>query len=298
MQAVHKLSYIPDLEAAARARHHNDRIAVIAPLNTYPGFTQRLRGVSKILEEIPAELIIFQMDIAKFNDAQNVKLVDSLASSGRYDGLIIMSLPVSAQDLTRISSTNFPTALIETSDSRFTSFNVNNVEGARMAVQHLIDRGYKDIGYVGFNPLPSYSLNPSREREQGYIETLLRNGRSINPANIIICDYSIEHTREVITPLLKKKNHPDAFFCGVDISALGVLRAAQDLGIRVPEDLGVIGFDDIEISDYLGLSTIRQPLEGSGKEAALLISKLIKDPASHTPEQVFLPLELVVRATS
>ena len=298
MEAVHKLSYTPDMEAAARARHHNDRIAVVAPLNTYPGFTQRLQGISSALDELQSELIIFQIDARKILDPQNNKFLDSLASSGRYDGLIIMSLPINGQDLTRISSTKFPTTLIETSDTRFTSFKVDNSEGARLGVQHLIDRGYKNIGYVGFNPLPSYSSNPSKEREQGYINTLLENGRKVNPELIITPDYSIEDSRIKATELLKSSNRPDALFCGVDINALGVLRAAEELGIKVPGDLGVVGFDDIDIADYMGLTTVKQQLHGSGKEAALLVNKLIKDPLMSEPREICLPLELIIRRST
>lgn len=298
MEAVHKLEYTPDYEAAARARHHNDRIAVLAPLNTYPGFTQRLRGISAALEELQSELIIFQVDAQKMRNPQHHKLVDSLASSGRYDGVIIMSLPIESQDLTRISETHFPTVLIETSDSRFPTLKVNNRDGANQAVRHLIDKGKEKIGFVGFNPIASYSMNASKAREQGYIDTLLENGRTVIPEHLITCEYSIEDTREKVIEMLKKDNRPDAIFCAADINALGVLKAASDCGLRIPDDLAVVGFDDIDIADYLGLTTIRQPLEGSGKEAARIINKLIKEPMAIYSRQIELPLELIIRTST
>lgn len=298
MEAVHKLGYVPDFEAAARARHHNDRIVVLAPLNTYPGFVQRLKGISLALEESQAELIIFQVDPKKLSNPQNVKFIDSLASSGRYDGLIIMSIAISDQELTRISQTHFPTVLIETTDSRFSSFGVNNQEGAAKAVSHLIERGFKNIGFVGFNPIQSYSINASKIREQGYIDTLLQNGRTVNPEHLIFCEYSIEDTYQAALQMLKKSNRPDALFCASDINALGVLKAARELKLEIPTDLAVVGFDDIEIADYLELTTIKQPLEGSGHQATMLLNKLIKDPNSIKPIQIDLPLELVERSSS
>lgn len=212
MEAVHKLDYTPDLEAAARARHHNDRIVVLAPLNTYPGFIQRLRGISLALEELQAELIIFQVDPQKMQNPQNIKFIDSLASSGRYDGIIIMSVAIADQALIRISETHFPTVLIETSDSRFPEFGVDNHEGARQAVLHLIERGYKNIGFVGFNPIMSYSINASKAREQGYIDTLLQNGRVIDPEHLLFCEYSIEDTYQNALKMLKKKTDLMRFF--------------------------------------------------------------------------------------
>jgi DNA-binding LacI/PurR family transcriptional regulator len=298
MQAVHKLDYTPDFEAAARARHHSDRIAVLAPLNTYPGFIQRLRGISLVLEESQAELIIFQVDPKKLSNPQSIKFIDSLASSGRYDGLIIMSISISDQDVTRISETHFPTVLIETQDSRFPSFGVNNQEGAAKAVSHLIERGFKNIGFVGFNPIQSYSINASKVREQGYIDTLLQNGRTVNPEHLIFCEYSIEDTYQAALQMLNKPNRPDALFCASDTNALGVLKAARELNLEIPKDLAVVGFDDIEIADYLELTTIKQPLEGSGRQAAMLINKLIKDPTSIKASQIDLPLELIIRRST
>lgn len=298
MEAVHKLDYTPDLEAAARARHHNDRIVVLAPLNTYPGFIQRLRGVSLALEELQAELIIFQVDPQKMQNPQNTKFIDSLASSGRYDGIIIMSIAIANQELIRISETHFPTVLIETSDSRFPEFGVDNHEGARQAVLHLIERGYRNIGFVGFNPIMSYSINASKAREQGYIDTLLQNGKKVDPEHLLFCEYSIEDTYQNALEMLKKKDRPDALFCASDMNALGVLKAARELNLDIPNDLAVVGFDDIDIADYIGLTTVKQPLEGSGREAALLINKLIKDPTSTKPVRIYLPLELIVRTSS
>ena len=76
------------------------------------------------------------------------------------------------------------------------------------------------------------------------------------------------------------------------------MKAARELGLEIPKDLGVVGFDDIEVADYLGLTTIKQPLEGSGRAAVLLINKLIKDPTSTRPIRTELPLELITRSSS
>ena len=76
------------------------------------------------------------------------------------------------------------------------------------------------------------------------------------------------------------------------------MKAASEAGLKVPDDIAVVGFDDIDIADYLGLTTVRQPLEESGREAALLVNKLVKDPASIDPRQVLLPLELIERKSS
>ena len=90
----------------------------------------------------------------------------------------------------------------------------------------------------------------------------------------------------------------DLEYVASDVNALGVLKAARELNLDIPNDLAVVGFDDIDIADYIGLTTVKQPLEGSGREAALLINKLIKDPTSTKPVRIYLPLELIVRTSS
>lgn len=295
MQAVHKLQYTPDLEAVARARHHNDRIAVVAPLNTRPGFTQRLTGISSVIDEAQAEMIIFQLRAEQLLDKQRNKFLESLASSGRYDGVIVISLPLIHQHLDRLAETFFPTVLLETSDTRFTSIGVDNAAGAKLAVDHLISKGKKRIGFLGFNSLAGYSIDASKEREQGYIQSLLENGRNVNPELFFYSDYSIADSTRVISGALKEKNRPDALFCAVDICALGALKAASSFGLKVPEDFAVVGFDDIEIAEYIGLTTIRQELEGSGREAAKSILALLKDNKAHAAREIKLPVQLVVR---
>ncbi|MEN9735436.1 MAG: hypothetical protein RL129_146 [Actinomycetota bacterium] len=298
MDAVKKLDYVPDFEAAARARHHNDRIAVICPLTEHSSFNQRLRGISLAISEANAELILFQMDAKKLSDPQNVKLLDTLASSGRFDGMIVISLPIEGQELTRIIDTHFPFVLFEVKDPRFPSVILDNNAGAFIAVEHLIEAGYKNIGFVGYKPIPSYSIDASKAREEGYVSTLLKNGRVVNPKHILITQYDIETARQDAKQFLTSPNPPDAVFCGADVVALGVLKAARDLNLRVPEDIAIIGLDNIEMAEYVDMSTVRQPLEGAGREAVNFVTQLIKEPTSIVPANYSVPFELIRRATS
>jgi DNA-binding LacI/PurR family transcriptional regulator len=298
MEAVNKLDYVPDFEAAARARHHNDRIAVICPLTEHSSFIQRLRGISLAVADSQSELILFQMDAKKLSNPQNSKLIDTMASSGRYDGIIVISLPIENQDLTRIVDTHFPFVLFEVQDPRFPSIVLDNDAGAIIAVNHLIERGYKNIGFVGYDPIASYSIDASKARQKGYVESMLRNGRVVNPENILITQYDIETARTAAREFLTKNSHPDAVFCAADVVALGVLKAAQDLKLRVPEDIAIVGFDNIEMAAYVEMTTVRQPLEGAGKEAVRLTIQLIKEPTSSMPPNYSVPFELIHRTTS
>lgn len=298
MEAVRKLNYTPDYEAAARARHQNDRVAVIAPITTYPGFISRLKGVALALQELDSELIVFQVEASRLNNPNNTKYIEALASSGRYDGFIIMSLPLGGQELNRLAETKFPVVLIETNDPRFPIVQVNHRYGAQLATQHLIDRGHKKLGFVGFVPLQDYSLNAPLQREESFVETIKKNGLEIYPEFIVHTEYDIYATATAVTKILSCEDRPTAIFCAADINALGAIRAANNLGLRIPEDIAIVGFDDIDMARYMELTTIRQPLESSGRKAVQLITKIIKNPTLPLSQEVLLNLDLIVRGST
>ena len=298
MEAVRTLDYTPDFEAAARARHQNDRVAVIAPMTTYPGFISRLKGVALALQERDSELIVFQVDASKLNNPNYTKYIEALASSGRYDGFIIMSLPLGGQELSRLAETKFPVVLIETNDPRFPTVQVDHRHGAELATQHLIDRGHKKLGFVGFVPLQDYSLNAPLQREESFVETLKKNGLEIYPEFIVHTEYDIYATANALTQILSREDRPTAIFCAADINALGAIRAANNLGLRIPEDIAIVGFDDIDMAQYMELTTIHQPLENSGREAVQLITKIIKNPTLSPAQEILLDLHLIVRGSS
>lgn len=297
LSAVAQLNYVPDSDAVARARSSKTRIAVVSPLHTYPGFAARLRGILLAVESMDAEVIVFHVDIEKLRKRKQFKYFDSLAASGRYDAIIIMSVPLEEQFLTRLEMTNFPVVLIETQDDRFPSIQVDHQYGAELATEFLVSKGYTKLGYLGFTNMDNYSFNTSQLREQGYRNVLERNGISIREDFVYKCDYGIESAYEAIKKEWTSGDRPRAIFCATDVNALGVLKAAKDLGIRVPEDLAIIGFDNIEMASYMELTTIEQPMEDTGRIAAQLVEQLIEKTHVST-RKILLDLKLQIRSTA
>jgi DNA-binding LacI/PurR family transcriptional regulator len=297
LTAIAELNYVPDGDAVARARSSKTRIAVVSPQRTFPGYAQRLRGIILALESTDAEVIVFHVDAAKLKARKQFKYFDSLAASGRYDAIIVMSVPLQDQVLTRLELTNFPMVLIETADDRFPSIQVDHQYGAELATEHLISKGYEPLGFMGFIGIQNYSLDTSQLREQGFRSVLERHNIEIRDEFIYKLDYGIESAYEAIKSLWKTKQRPRAIFCAVDVHALGVLKAAKELGIRVPEDLAIIGFDNIEMASYMELSTIEQPMEDTGRVAAELVQQLLEKSQIST-RKILLDLKLQVRSTT
>ena len=295
LAAVRELNYVPDSEAAARARTSHTRVAVVSPVQTYPGYASRLRGILTSFAPTGAEVIVFHIEAQKLR--QTTKYFDSLAASGRYDALIIMSLPLENQELDRLASTGFPTVLVETVDDRFPTVQVNHEHGSYLATQHLIDKGYTRLGFIGFDNAQNYALDAGALREAGFRRAMEENNLPISEKWVVKTQYGIDSARQSATDLLAGKDCPRALVCASDVIALGAMKACEELGLASPREVAIIGFDDIDMAAYLGLSTIHQPLQETGVEAAELIQTLMRK-AEPKNGNVTLELKVVERSTT
>jgi DNA-binding LacI/PurR family transcriptional regulator len=173
----------------------------------------------------------------------------------------------------------------------------DDIEGGRMATQHLVDLGHRAVGFIGHDPDNPFGFTSSARRELGYEEVLRGAGLPVRPELRRHGPHERDAARGLTAELLAEDDPPTAIFASSDAQATGVLAAARDAGWRVPQDLSVIGFDDIELSSYVGLTTVRQPLFDSGHLGArLLLEALAGNPPA--PIVHHLPLELVERATT
>jgi LacI family transcriptional regulator len=172
----------------------------------------------------------------------------------------------------------------------------DDVAGGRMATEHLVALGHRSIGFLGDEPANTFGFTSSAQREHGYATVLAESGLPYQPELV----RHGAHDRLVAERLagdLLDRAAPTAVFASSDVQATGVLAAAAARGIRVPEDLSVVGYDDIELSAYVGLTTVRQDLFESGRLGARLLLDAVAgrnpDPVEHE-----LPLSLVERRTT
>jgi DNA-binding LacI/PurR family transcriptional regulator len=166
-----------------------------------------------------------------------------------------------------------------------------------LATQHLIDLGHHKIGYVSDLLENPFNFVSSRDRYEGYRQALDEAGIPFRPEYHRQGEHGRKEARENTLRLLSLPDPPTAIFAASDTQATGVLEAAQEMGLRVPEDLSIVGYDDIEVAEYLHLTTMRQPLFVSGVEGVELLLESIAAPPS-SPRRVVLPFELVVRGTT
>lgn len=292
LAAIDELGFVPKAEAAARARRTVQRIGILAPFFTYPSFVQRLRGVAGVLVNSPYELVVYTVDSVARRDGY----LASLPLHQRLDGLIVMSLAVDEGAVQRLLAHRLETILIEYHHPALSSIEIDDRAGGRLAAQYALTQGHQRCAFLGDGDLPAFSLRPAEARLAGYCETLAGGGVELTPDAVRCVFPDSQRAYQAARQLLTRPDPPTFIFCSSDVHAMGVLKAARETGIPLPQQLTVVGFDDLDVAAYIGLTTIRQPLDESGRIAADILLDRLAD-RSRPVQRVMLPLALQVRET-
>ncbi len=293
INAVDELDFVPKVDARERARKEVGRIGVLSPFFTRSSFIQRMRGIAGSLANNPYELVIYTVDSSE--RLENYMAMLPLAS--RLNGLIVLSLNLPTNALDRLLKNQLETVLVEQSYPGFASIKIDNVEGGRLAAEYLTAKGYRRCGFVQTGNLPDYSIRPESDRLEGFRKGLAERGLDLPDAYTAELDLNQVGALEQVQALLRLPQPPTAIFAATDDLGLLLLRVARETGLRVPDDLAIIGFDDLDFSNYIGLTTVRQPLDESGKIAVELLLERLGDP-ERPVQSVGLPLQVVQRQTA
>lgn len=289
--AIDQLGFVPKAEAQAYAKKQLGRIGVLTPFFSHPSFVQRMRGVASVLASNSYELVIYPVESLN----QIYHYLETVQLARRLDGLITMALTIDEETAQRYIRNTFPVAMIETKHPSINSVFVNNVSGGRLAGEYLITKGYRSFGFIGDGDLPDYSLRPSDERFEGFTQILAENGLELDPDLVI---HPTGHNMQAdIQTILDSPNRPEAIFAAYDELAMQTMMLARKSGLQIPQDLAVIGFDDLDFAEHFGLTTISQNLEESGRIAAELVLDQVNI-FSAPVKSVELPLSIIERETT
>jgi len=293
LDAIDALGFVPDAFARERARKEVGHIGVITPFFTIPSITKRLSGIANTLVDKAYNLTIFPVDSKNRLESYYTEL----PYSRLVDGLIVLTLPVDEKSLKRFKNNGIPLLMIENHIEGYSSIEYNNKFGGQLAAEHFIKKGHQRCAFIGNSLVPEYTLNQEEDRLLGYKQTLLAHDIDLLDAYVKLPVLHSRDQDQEIHDLIDLDSQPTAIFTSTDELALRVLKVAQKRGIRIPEDLAVIGFDDIEIAAYLELTTISQSLEESGKLAAERLISQITDP-TRPAENTYIQLRLIERSTT
>ena len=294
-EAIDQLGYRPNPLARGLSRGRCQTLAVMVPFFTHASAVERLRGVVAGLDGSRYDLVLFNVEAPLHRDEH----LASLTGPGRADGLLVLSMPIRPRDLERLRETGMVVVLVDTSGRGVPVVGTDDVEGGRLATRHLVELGHRTIGFLGDDPDNPLGFQPSCAREAGYEAVLRDAGLQADPALRRYGPHDRDAARALATDLLTadRRSRPTAIFAASDSQAMGVLSAAADLGLRVPEDLSVVGFDDIELAVHVGLTTVRQPLFESGRLGVELLLAAL-DGTAPPVRRHELALELIARSTT
>jgi len=303
LRAIKELKYQPSAVARGLASKRTNTIACIVPFLTGYFYFELLNGVQQAIRKKGYDLILYSVSVMEKKETFFKKTLQER----KVDGVLLVSLTISDQYVSKYQQANFPIVLLDSYHARLDSISIENRQGAFIATEHLIKLGHRKIGMINGH------LNsvPAIHRLQGFKKALTEHGIAFEDRYLVSSDFfddeqvSYNHGFNkqagyvAMKHLLASNNgYPDAIFVSSDIQAIGAIKAIQQYGLRIPEDIAIIGFDGIELSEYLGLTTMEQPMFEMGMIAAERLIHKIQN--GNNNEGVFKRLfhpNLIVRQT-
>lgn len=294
LDAIKELNFSPSILARNLSVGRTFTIGVVTPFFTYPSFVERIAGIQDALDETDYTLVLYSIRSVEQLQWQ----LNLLVNQQHVDGLLVLALPFSAQEL-RQHNPNFPLVAIDNdANQRYPHFIVDDIKGGILATDYLIAHGHRQIGFIGDQIHKPVSFTSSARRLEGLQRALDGAGLDYNPDWVWCGHHSRQAAREATRKILSAPERPTAIFASIDTLAFGVLAAAQDLGLKVPDDLAVIGFDDIPSAEIVDLTTVSQHLANSGRMGAeLMLEWLERGELPPDKWRTELPLTIIERGT-
>ncbi|HET8928370.1 MAG TPA: LacI family DNA-binding transcriptional regulator [Microbacterium sp.] len=296
--AADSLGYVVSSSASSLASGRTRNIGVLVPYLDRWFFSTVLSGVA-------TALMRRGYDITLYNLTADVEVRRSVFETflrrQRVDGVIAISIELSDAELGRLAELDLPVIAIGGPNPRLTTLTVDDVAVARLATEHLISLGHRDIAHIGASPEFDIDFHIPTRRRQGFEAALEEAGIPVHSSLYEPADFTVDGGFRAAKQLLGRPGRPPtAIFAASDEMAIGALLAARELGFRVPENLSVIGIDGHELGEFFRLTTVDQFPLGQGERAAeAMLAELDAsgtahtEHTQHTPGQ--LPYELVVR---
>jgi len=297
LKAAEKLNYYPNIFARSLRTSKTGIVGVVVSDITDPYFGGIIDGIEKVLNENDYYFLFSSVQ----NNPRKEELYLTKLRKSHVDGLLILgsTLGFTDNEVRQLVRSGIPIVVIgrRSPHPNISSVTVNNFAGGFLATEHLIKLGHRDIIHITTTE-PRVDGN---ERMGGYRKAMEKYGLK-DKCWIEKGDITAESGYKVMDNIFKKRSkRPTAIFTFNDMSAMGVMRRIKDQGLRIPEDIAVVGFDDIPLAIHFdpSLSTVKQPQEKMGRKGADLLMRILrKGDKSSVGENVVLETELIIRRSS
>jgi len=268
LSVIEDLGYTTNLAARSMRSHKKNLVGLVMPDIAYPFAIEVMKGVNRAIAESEFDLLLYTTgDVRKSGRAFHEQKYVSLLTNSISDGVIIVA-PVAGE-----FKIDAPIVSIDplASNPNYPAVHATNYKGAMDAMDYLLRLGHKRIGFISGRA----ELESSNRRLKGYYDALEKAGIPNDDTLIASGDYTTATGISGAHQLLALENPPSAIFASNDQMAMGVFQVAQELGLRIPEDLSVVGFDNITESKYMNLTTVDQFISEMGYVATRMLIKLI-----------------------
>jgi len=295
-QIAIELDYHPHPSATRLASGKTGAVAVVVPVVDTWYFSRLVAGVDATCRDLGFEALVLS---AAGSSGLGQRLATGLAHAviGRADAAILVDLQLDETEQIALRESCLPVATIGDSSEGFTAVGIDNTEVGRIATEHLIGLGHRRIGLVGGQRENPLGLQVPTHRRLGYLAALAKAGIEIDPGLIVCGEYSVAGGHEACAPLLDLDDPPTGIVAMSDEIAFGIIMAANERGLSIPDDLSIVGIDDHDVAPVVGLTTVHQDVAEQGSRAARAVLDMLGDDR-HTIERILTPISLQVRRST
>lgn len=295
LKIAKEMNYQPNALARSLVQNRTATIGLIIPDILNPYFPEIAKGVEDEAHSRGLSVFLCNSD---WDGDREGKYIDQLIAN-RVDGIIIF--PTSSANISEIrrkAGRELPVVILGTSQTEDVSISISidNVLGAELSVMHLLNKKHRKLAFIGGKP----GLSGVDDRLEGYKKAHEKFGLSVEEEMIVENGFTFESGYNAMNDLLDQSRRPDAVFAENDVIAMGVIQALRTRGLRVPEDIAVVGFDDIPIASMAGidLTTVRQPKYEMGKMAVSELHSVLQgESVPNVNKRLVLEPKLIIRKT-
>jgi LacI family transcriptional regulator len=296
VEVARSLGYRPDGAWRARTGARPVGIAVAAPFTSYPSYSRRLSGILARLRDSGIDVMVYDLESAS---AAEAPLLDALPIRAGVDGIIVMGVPLSREGGAKLADWGPPLVLLDASDPQTPSVLIDDREGGRLVGEHLLGLGHTRVAFVHDPQRSLEYVSAGMERAAGLLGIFEKAGLSdaVVAVEAPQAQRAMDASADAPLAAAVVASGATAVFASHDELASRTRAALAAQGLRVPEDVSLVGYDDGPLALGLGLTTVRQPFEESGRVAAEVLLGLMSGTGTD-PVPVTLGVELVVRAST
>ncbi|MCW2497685.1 LacI family DNA-binding transcriptional regulator [Jatrophihabitans sp.] len=294
IEAATALDYIASPFAARLASGRTKTVGVVVPFINRWFFAEVIGAVESALRSADYDLLLYNLG----DEAGRDRFFEHMPLRKRVDAVLVASLVLTDAEAETLLSLRCPLGLLGLTMPGFLSTRIDDVSAATTAVQHLLGLGHERIGLIGGDTLDPMRYTPPLHRRTGYHAALTGAGIAHDPDLEVLGYFTIDGGMEACERLLSIDDPPTAIFAESDEMAYGALRVLRGRGVRVPEDIALMGFDDHTIAEVMDLTTVHQPVAEQALDVTTRLLIDVGEDGGLPVEDVVLPTELVVRGST